>query len=252
MAPHAPYTVSDKSFEHILMLSEQLQIPINTHLHETRDEIAQSLANFGMRPIARLDKLGVLGANFIAVHAVHLERSEISLLAELGCSVAHCPSSNLKLASGISPVDKMLGAGINVGIGTDGAASNNRLDLFCEMRLAALLAKVGSDDARTLPAHAALRMATLNAARALGLERTTGSIEAGKSADLCAITLDSVELTPCYDPASHLVYAAGREHVSDVWIAGRQMVGSGRLLHMDEQAIRRMAAEWKARIRATN
>lgn len=252
MAPHAPYTVSDKSFEHILMLAEQLQIPVNTHLHETRDEIAQSLANFGMRPIARLDKLGVLGANFIAVHAVHLERSEISLLAELGCSVAHCPSSNLKLASGISPVDKMLGAGINVGIGTDGAASNNRLDLFCEMRLAALLAKVGSDDARTLPAHAALRMATLNAARALGLERTTGSIEAGKSADLCAITLDSVELTPCYDPASHLVYAAGREHVSDVWIAGRHLVGSGRLLHMDEQAIRRKAEQWKARIRGAN
>jgi 5-methylthioadenosine/S-adenosylhomocysteine deaminase len=250
MAPHAPYTVSDKSFEQILTLAEQLQIPINTHLHETRDEITQSLANFGMRPIARLEKLGMLGASFIAVHAVHLERSEISLLAELGCSVAHCPSSNLKLASGISPVDKMLVAGINVGIGTDGAASNNRLDVFCEMRLAALLAKAGSDDARTLPAHTALRMVTLNAARALGLERTTGSIEAGKSADLCAINLDSVELTPCYDPASHLVYAAGREHVSDVWVAGRQLVGSGRLLNMDEQAIRRKAAEWKARISA--
>src|ERR1700682_3636075 len=137
MAPHAPYTVSDKTFENILMLSEQLQIPINTHLHETRDEIRESLSKFGMRPMARLDKLGVLGANFLAVHAVHLEDSEIALLAQAGCSVAHCPSSNLKLASGIAPVDKMLAAGINVGIGTDGAASNNRLDVFCEMRLTA-------------------------------------------------------------------------------------------------------------------
>jgi len=251
MAPHAPYTVSDKSFENILTLSEQLQIPINTHLHETRDEIRESLSKYGMRPIARLEKLGVLGANFIAVHAVHLEASEIALLAQSGCSVAHCPSSNLKLASGISPVDKMLAAGINVGLGTDGAASNNRLDVFCEMRLAALLAKAASDDAETVPAHAALRMATLNAAQALGLERSIGSIEPGKSADLCAVDLDSIQLAPCYDPASHLVYAAGRENVTDVWVAGRHLVGSGSLLHLDEHAIRRKAGEWKSRILGT-
>jgi 5-methylthioadenosine/S-adenosylhomocysteine deaminase len=248
MAPHAPYTVSDKSFENILTLAEQLQIPINTHLHETRDEIRESLSKFGVRPIARLEKLGVLGASFIAVHAVHLDAPEIALLAQLGCSVAHCPSSNLKLASGISPIDKMLAAGINVGMGTDGAASNNRLDVFCEMRLAALLAKATSDDAETVPAHTALRMATLNAAQALGLEQTIGSIEPGKSADLCAVNLDSLDLAPCYDPASHLVYAAGREHVSDVWVAGRQLVGSGKLLHLDPQEIRRKAAEWQARI----
>jgi 5-methylthioadenosine/S-adenosylhomocysteine deaminase len=145
------------------------------------------------------------------VHAVHLEPEEIALLARLGCSVAHCPSSNLKLASGIAPVDRMLTAGINIGIGTDGAASNNRLDVFCEMRLAALLAKTTSDDAETLPAHMALRMATLNAAQALGLERRVGSIQPGKSADLCAVNLDSISLSPCYDPASHLVYAAGRK-----------------------------------------
>jgi 5-methylthioadenosine/S-adenosylhomocysteine deaminase len=251
MAPHAPYTVSDKTFQNILMLSEQLQIPINTHLHETRDEIKESLSKFGMRPMARLDKLGVLGANFLAVHAVHLEDSEIALLAQAGCSVAHCPSSNLKLASGIAPVDKMLAAGINVGIGTDGAASNNRLDVFGEMRLAALLAKAASDNAEAIPAHTALRMATLNAAQALGLERSMGSIEPGKSADLCAVNLDSLETAPCYDPASHLVYAAGREHVSDVWVAGRQVVGSGSLLLMDEQRIRNKAAEWKSRILGT-
>ncbi len=248
MAPHAPYTVSDKSFEQILMLSEQLQMPINTHLHETRDEIRESLAKFGVRPLARLEKLGLLGPNFIAVHAVHLEPAEIALLARLGCSVAHCPSSNLKLASGIAPVANMLSSGVNVGIGTDGAASNNRLDIFCEMRSAALLAKADSENAETLPAHMALRMATLNAAQALGLERKIGSIEAGKSADLCAVNLDSIELSPCYDPASHLVYAAGREHVSDVWVAGRQLVGSGRILHLDESGIMRKAREWKSRI----
>jgi 5-methylthioadenosine/S-adenosylhomocysteine deaminase len=225
-----------------------LQIPINTHLHETRDEIRESLAKFGVRPLARLEKLGLLGPNFIAVHAVHLEPAEIALLAGLGCSVAHCPSSNLKLASGIAPVDKMLSAGINVALGSDGAASNNRLDIFCEMRFAALLAKATSENAEVLPAHMALRMATLNAAQALGLEQKIGSIEAGKSADLCAVNLDSVELSPCYDPVSHIVYAAGREHVSDVWIAGRQLVGSGRLLHMDEDGIKRNARTWKSRI----
>lgn len=252
MAPHAPYTVSDKSFEQVLTLSEQLQIPINTHLHETRDEIRESMAKFGVRPLARLERLGLLGPNFIAVHAVHLEPAEIALLARLGCSVAHCPSSNLKLASGIAPVDRMLSAGINVGIGTDGAASNNRLDVFCEMRFAALLAKATSEDAEILPAHTALRMATLNAAQALGIEQKIGSIEVGKSADLCAVNLDSVELSPCYDPVSHLIYAAGREHVSDVWVAGRQLLDSGRILHMDEREIKRKATEWKSRIADSN
>jgi 5-methylthioadenosine/S-adenosylhomocysteine deaminase len=248
MAPHAPYTVSDKSFEQILILSEQLQIPVNTHLHETLDEIGESLIKYGVRPLARLERLGVLGPNFIAVHAVHLEPAEIALLARLGCSVAHCPSSNLKLASGIAPVGSMLSSGINIGVGTDGAASNNRLDVFCEMRLGALLAKAASENAEALPAHTALRMATLNAAQALGLEQKIGSIEPGKAADLCAVNLESIELSPCYDPASHLIYAAGREHVSDVWVAGRQLVGSGRILHMDEGAIMRKAREWKSRV----
>src|SRR6185295_306286 len=195
----------------------------------TRDEIGESLAKFGARPLARLEKLGLLGPNFIAVHAVHLEPAEIALLARLGCSVAHCPSSNLKLASGIAPVGKMLSSGVNVGLGTDGAASNNRLDVFCEMRNAALLAKATSDNAETVPVHTALRMDTLNAAQALGLEQTIGSIEPGKSADLCAVNLDSLDLAPCYDPASHLV-------------------GSRNLLHLDPQQLRRKAAESQARI----
>jgi 5-methylthioadenosine/S-adenosylhomocysteine deaminase len=252
MAPHAPYTVSDRSFEQILTLSEQLQIPINTHLHETRDEIRQSETKSGMRPIARLEKLGLLGPGFIAVHAVHLDPAEIALLAGLGASVAHCPSSNLKLASGIAPVGAMLAAGMNVGIGTDGAASNNRLDMLAEMRLAALLAKAANNDAETLPAHIALRMATLNAAKALGLEQKIGSVETGKCADLCAVNLASIELSPCYDPASHLVYAAGREHVSHVWVGGKLLVEEGRLLEVDEKAVARKAIEWQSRIAASN
>ena len=252
MAPHAPYTVSDRSFEQILTLSEQLQIPINTHLHETRDEIRESESKFGMRPIARLEKLGVLGPSFIAVHAVHLDPAEIALLSRLGASVAHCPSSNLKLASGIAPVGAMLSAGINVGLGTDSAASNNRLDMLSEMRLAALLAKAASDDAETLPAHVALRMATLNAAKALGLEQTIGSVETGKCADLCAVNLASIELSPCYDPTSHLVYAVGRENVSHVWVGGKLLLEQGRLLQVDETAVARKAREWQMRIAASN
>jgi 5-methylthioadenosine/S-adenosylhomocysteine deaminase len=252
MAPHAPYTVSDRSFEQILTLSEQLQIPINTHLHETRDEIRDSESKYGMRPLARLEKIGLLGPSFIAVHAVHLDPAEIALLAGLGASVAHCPSSNLKLASGIAPVGAMLSAGMNVGLGTDGAASNNRLDVLSEMRLAALLAKAASDDAETLPAHVALHMATLNAARALGLEQKIGSVEPGKCADLCAVNLASIELSPCYDPASQLVYAAGREHVSHVWVDGKLLVEEGRLLQVDGTAIARKAREWQLLIAASN
>lgn len=252
MAPHAPYTVSDRSFGQILTLSEQLQIPIITHLHETRDEIRESESKFGMRPIARLEKLGLLGPGFIAVHAVHLDPAEIAMLAGLGASVAHCPASNLKLASGIAPVGAMLSAGVNVGIGTDGAASNNRLDVLAEMRLAALLAKAANNDAETLPAHVALRMATLNAAKALGLEQNIGSVEAGKCADLCAVNLASIELSPCYDPASHLVYAAGREHVSHVWVGGKLQVEEGRLLQVDENAVARKAIEWQSRIAASS
>jgi 5-methylthioadenosine/S-adenosylhomocysteine deaminase len=252
MAPHAPYTVSDRSFEQILTLSEQLQIPINTHLHETRGEIRESEGKFGMRPLARLEKLGLLGPSFIAVHAVHLDPAEIALLARLGTSVAHCPSSNLKLASGIAPVGALLSAGMNVGLGTDGAASNNRLDVLSEMRLAALLAKAASDNAETLPAHVALRMATLNAAKALGLEQKVGSVETGKCADLCAVNLASIELSPCYDPASQLVYAAGRENVSHVWVGGKLLVEQGRLLQVDETAVARKAREWQSRIAASN
>ena len=227
LAPHAPYTVSDTTFGKIAKLAGEVDVPVHIHLHETADEIARSLSEHGVRPIERLERLGLLGPGLIAVHAVHLNDAEIALLARHGASVAHCPSSNLKLASGFAPVAKMAAAGINIALGTDGAASNNRLDMFEEMRLGALLAKAVAQDAEALPAHAALRAATLGGAAALGLEARIGSIAPGKCADLAAVRLAGPELSPCYDPLSHLVYAAGRQHVSDVWVGGKHLLRSG-------------------------
>lgn len=229
LAPHAPYTVSDATFGKVARIAGELFLPVHIHVHETAEEISRSLAEHGVRPLERLLRLGLLGPGLIAVHGVHLSEEEIGLLARYGCSVAHCPSSNLKLASGFAPVAKLLAAGVNVAIGTDGAASNNRLDLMQETRLAALLAKAVAGNAEAMPAHAALRAATLGGAQALGLEAHIGSIVPGKSADLVALRLAGPELWPCYDVASHLVYSAGREHVTDVWVAGRRQVKGGAL-----------------------
>ncbi len=248
MAPHAPYTVADKSFEQIVTLADQLQIPIHIHIHETRFEVEESLKQHGVRPLERLRKLGLIGPQLIAVHAVHLEEAEVALLANQGVSVAHCPASNLKLASGFAPVGAMLSAGINVGLGTDGAASNNRQDVLGDLRLAALVAKTSSNDARTLAAHSALRMATLAGAKALGVDEEIGSIEVGKAADMVALNLSALELSPCYDPVSQLVYAAGREHVSHVWVRGELLVKNGALTRLDESDIRSRARSWQQRI----
>jgi 5-methylthioadenosine/S-adenosylhomocysteine deaminase len=229
LAPHAPYTVSDPSFRQIATLAAELDLPVHVHLHETEHEVQGSLAEHGVRPLERLQRLNLLAPNLIAVHAVHLTAEEITLLARHGCSVVHCPSSNLKLASGFAPVAKLAAAGVNIALGTDGAASNNRLDLFEEMRTAALLAKAVAGDAQAMPAHQALRAATLGGAQALGLGERIGSISAGKAADLTAVALRGPELAPCYDAVSHLVYAAGREHVTHVWVAGALQVSEGKL-----------------------
>ncbi len=249
LAPHAPFTVSDATFAQIATYTGELELPVHIHIHETAQEIADSLAQHGVRPLARLEKAGLLGPGLIAVHSVHLDQREIELFARHGCSVAHCPSSNLKLASGIAPIDKLLQAGVNIGLGTDGAASNNRLDLFAEMRLAALLAKGSTGDATAMPVHKALECATLGGARALGLQEKIGSIVPGKLADLVAVNLSASELAPCYDPVSHLVYAAGREHVSDVWINGERRLADGELVSLDESAIRAKTRQWQMRIR---
>jgi 5-methylthioadenosine/S-adenosylhomocysteine deaminase len=231
------------------MLAEQLDVPIHLHLHETRDELTQEQARCGSRPLQRLNALGMLGPNLIAVHAIHVDQGEIDLLAGHGCHVAHCPSSNLKLASGFAPVARYLEAGVNVGLGTDGAASNNRLDLLEEMRLAALLAKAVSGRADALPAHVAVRMATLDAARALGLDARIGSLLPGKQADLVALNLSTLPMSPCYDPVSHLVYCASRQDVSDVWIGGRRVVESRRCTTLNEQELVARASQWRERLK---
>jgi 5-methylthioadenosine/S-adenosylhomocysteine deaminase len=250
MAPHAPYTVSDRSFEQISTYAEELGLPIHVHLHETEDEIRDSLSRFGVRPLERLRRLGLLTPSLIAVHAVHLEPSEMQMLREGGCHVAHCPSSNLKLASGIAPVADLLERGVNVGLGTDGAASNNRLDLLEEARLCALLAKGASARPTAVPAARALHMATLGAAQALGLEHQVGSIETGKSADLTAIRLDNLELSPIYHPLSHLIYTAGREQVTHVWVQGRLLLDERRLTTLDPDALLARARYWQAQVGA--
>jgi 5-methylthioadenosine/S-adenosylhomocysteine deaminase len=248
MAPHAPYTVSDRSFEQIIIYAEELQTPVHVHVHETLDEIRESQTRFGMRPIERLRRLGLLSPGLIAVHAVHLLPEEIAVLRETGSHVAHCPSSNLKLASGIAPVAMLIEAGVNVGVGTDGAASNNRLDLFEEMRTAALLAKAASGRPTSVPAEQALAMATLAPARALGLDAQIGSIVPGKTADLTAVNLGDLELSPCYHPISHLVYAAGREHVTHVWREGNLLLDNRRLTTLDPNELSAKAAFWQKRI----
>ena len=249
LAPHAPYTVSDPTFVKIATLAAELDVPIHCHIHETADEIARSMVEHGVRPLERLRRLGIAGPALIAVHSVHLSPDEIAMLAAHGCSVAHCPSSNLKLASGFAPIAALVAAGVNVGLGTDGAASNNRLDALQEMRQAALLAKAVAGDAQAVPAHAALAMATLAGARALGLDKRIGSILPGKRADLAAVRLAGPELSPVFDPVSHLVYSAGREHVSHVWVDGHPRMADRVLKHMDIQGLDTRAKLWQNIVR---
>ncbi|PSJ16333.1 TRZ/ATZ family hydrolase [Nitrosomonas supralitoralis] len=251
-APHAPYTVSDKTFSSILTYAEQLDAPIHTHLHETQDEIRISLELNGIRPLERMLQLGLLSPSLIAVHMVHLTDHEIKLVQQYDCSIAHCPSSNMKLASGFAPISSLVNQGVNIGLGTDGAASNNRLDMFEEMRLAALLAKASSGRADTLPAHQVLKMATLNGANALGLGKLTGSLAIGKAADITAINFSNINLTPCYDPISHLVYAASREHVSHVWANGRMLLDDKQLTTLDQTELQYRTTIWQERIATTS
>jgi 5-methylthioadenosine/S-adenosylhomocysteine deaminase len=231
LAPHAPYTVSDDSFRKVVTMSNELDLPVHCHIHETAFEIEQSMKDHGKRPLARLHELGLVGPSLIAVHAVHLNQPEIELLAKSNVTVAHCPHSNLKLASGIAPTAKMLGAGLNLGIGTDGSASNNRLDLWQEGRTAALLAKGLSLDAAVFDAFTLLEAMTLKSAKAIGLGETIGSLEIGKAADLITIELGSRDLHPLYDPIAHLAYSVGRENVKEVWINGVHVVHKRQLTH---------------------
>ena len=248
IAPHAPYTASNQTLQKVITYAEQLGLGIHTHLHETQDEIVKSEVQYALRPIQRLAELGLLGPSFVAAHGVHLLENEIQLLADYGCHIAHCPSSNLKLASGIAPVTQLLATGVNVALGTDGAASNNRLDIFAEMRLAALLAKGTTGDASVVPAKQALAMATINGAKALGLEDKIGSIELAKYADLVAVRLDDIATAPYYDPISHLVYSCGREHVTHTWVAGDLRYSHGVYANIEPNELKEIINLWQVKL----
>ncbi|HAJ92188.1 MAG TPA: TRZ/ATZ family hydrolase [Gammaproteobacteria bacterium] len=247
-APHAPYTVSDKPLEHIRVLADELEIGIHMHIHETADEVDKAVELTGKRPLQRLHELGLTSPALLAVHMTQLNAEEISSYATTGGHIVHCPESNLKLASGFCPAQALAAAGINIALGTDGAASNNDLDMLGEMRTAALLGKAVSNDASALPAHEVLRMATINGARALGISEDTGSLEKGKWADITAVCLDTLETQPLYDPVSQLVYACGREQVTDVWVAGQHLLKERRLTTLDGNDIIERAREWQIRI----
>jgi 5-methylthioadenosine/S-adenosylhomocysteine deaminase len=249
-APHAPYTVSDEPLGKIATLSEELDSQVHMHVHETAHEIEESTARYGMRPLERLDQLGLLGPRLVAVHMTQLLPGEIQTISERGVNIVHCPESNMKLASGFCPVSELLGAGINICLGTDGASSNNDLDMTGEMKMASLLAKGFSNDPTSLDAYTTLQAATINGARALGLDHITGSIEAGKKADLVAVDLSHSASQPVYHPVSQVVYSSTRDQVSDVWIAGQRVLDSGSLTTLDEDRICNTARTWRDRISA--
>ena len=247
-APHAPYTVSDEPLQKIRTLADELELPIHIHVHETLHEIEQAQAQTGQRPLQRLQELGLVNPSLIAVHMTQLTEAEICLFAESGAHIVHCPESNLKLASGFSPVARCLAAGINVALGTDGAASNNDLDMFGEMRTAALLGKAVAGDASAIPAMTALRMATINGAKALGLDTCCGSLSLGKAADVIAIDLNHLETQPLYCPVSQIVYAASRQQVTDVWVAGKRLLKNRQLTTINIDDLKAKIADWQHRL----
>jgi 5-methylthioadenosine/S-adenosylhomocysteine deaminase len=247
LGPHAPYTVGNASFERLARWAADRHLPLQCHVHETETEVQDSLRLHGCRPLQRLDALGLLTPGFQAVHMVHLNEAEISLLAQRGVSVVHNPSSNMKLGSGTCPAEALLRAGVTVALGTDGAASNNRLDLFSEMRSAALLAKLAGD-ATAVSARAALHMATRGGAQALGRAHDLGSLAPGMLADMVAVDLSGPECQPVFDPISHLVYAAGREQVRHVWVAGRQVLHDRELTQIELKDVLAKARDWQQKL----
>ncbi len=250
-APHAPYTVKDATLSRIRLLADELEVPIHIHVHETAAEVAEAVAATGRRPLARLDALGLVTPALIGVHATQLLPAEIELLANAGASIVHCPRSNLKLASGVCPVAALQKAGVNVALGTDGAASNNRLDLWAELQTAALLGKLAAGDATAVAPAEVLAMATINGARALNLADEIGSLSPGKAADVICVDLSGLEHQPLLDPLSQLVYAASRHDVTDVWVAGEHLVVQREAVRLDLPAIAAAAARWGQRLRRT-
>lgn len=243
--PHAPYTVSDEPLIRIAALAEELDVPIHIHMHETAQEVADAIESDGRRPLQRMSDLGLVSPRLVCVHATQLIDEEMNMLAAQGAHVIHCPSSNLKLASGLCEVEKLRTTGVNVGLGTDGAASNNDLDMFGELQLAAMVAKAVAENPEALPAAAALEMATINSAKAMGLDADIGSLEVGKLADISTVNLDSLSTLPVNNVISHLAYAVQAHHVSHVWCGGKPLLVNGQLQTLDVAAIKQSAAKWQ-------
>ncbi|MDF1762610.1 MAG: TRZ/ATZ family hydrolase [Oleibacter sp.] len=248
LGPHAPYTVSDGPLKTITELSKKYQIPVQIHCHETAFEVEQSIELLGINPIKRLANLGFFNERVSCVHMTQLSADDIAIIKESGASIVHCPESNLKLASGFCPAAEILKAGITLALGTDGAASNNDLNLQGEMKTAAMLAKAVANNAAVLPAMQALRVATLGGAEALGIAHETGSIEVGKWADLQAVRLDGLAQTPMYDPASQLVYTDSSRYTEYTWVAGQALMAQGKLTTLDESLLCATATAWQTRI----
>lgn len=251
-APHAPYSVSDEPLKHIQMLADETDTQIHMHVHETQNEIDQGLANHGNRPLRRLDNLGMLTPSLMAVHMTHLDDDELETFSGSGAHVVHCPQSNMKLASGFCPVQRLLDAGVNIALGTDGAASNNDLDMLAEMQTAAMLGKAVANDAAAVPTEQALAMATINGARALGIDEQTGSLAVGKSADITAIDLGELETQPLYNPLSQIIYAADRRQVTHVWINGKVVLRERKLTTLDEEKLLNNARAWREKLKNTD
>ncbi len=245
-APHAPYTVSDKPLQKINELAEQFDLPIHIHLHESSHEVDSP----EQRPMQRLHNLELIKDNFVAVHMTQLTDEEITQFAATGAHIVHCPESNLKLASGFCPVQQCLDAGINVALGTDSAASNNDLDMFSEMRTAALLAKGFSKNASAVSAATTLRMATLNGAKALNIDNITGSLSIGKAADICAVDLSGINTLPLYNPLSHIVYTASSHQVKHVWVAGKQVLKNRELTTFDINDLKARIQQWQTKLQS--
>ncbi len=248
LAPHSTYTVSLENLIKVKALADQYKLKINIHLQEAPAEIQQSMQLYNKRPLQRLDDIGMVTPNLIAVHMTQLDESDFAILEKNKPTIVNCPESNMKLTSGACPVERLLKMGINVALGTDGAASNNDLDMFGEMRSAAFVGKVTAHDPRAVSADTTLKMATINGAKALGIDHYTGSLTVGKAADFIAVDLEQIETQPVYHPVSQLVYATPRNQVTDVWVNGKQLMRDRKLLTLDEKEILKKAHYWRNKI----
>ena len=250
LTPHSVYTVNDNTLKATRDVADEYNLPIQIHCQESQAEISTSLAKHGARPLAHLQQLNFLSSNVMLVHMTQVNNDDIAILKETGAHVIHCPESNMKLASGYCPITRLQSAGINVALGTDSACSNNNLNMMSEIRSAALLAKLMASDAEALPAYQALELATTHAAKAMQWDDEIGQLDIGFSADMITIDMSSLATQPIYHPVSQLVYAASREQVRDVWVAGKRLLDNGKLMTIDEQALKDTTTAWQKKISA--